>query len=118
MNDENISKLKKNICAIYSKKTAEPIRIDSIDIIKEIHKYSNTGIPIFKIYLNSKIMSRNNPYRIEYKCLTCNRTNIINLELFQRKLNKNILGCNYCREHNEIKKAIQSNYMRKRTNKQ
>jgi transcription elongation factor Elf1 len=118
MNTENIDRLKTNICAIYEKKTMNPVKFDKIDIIKEAHKYSNTNIPIFKIYMNSKVLSRHNPYKIEYKCLICNAKSIINLELFQRKLNKNIIYCYHCKEQNETKRALQSDYMRNNQGKQ
>lgn len=112
MDNENITKLKANVCAIYDKQSMDKIDIINFDITKEKNKYSNTNIPIFKIYLNGKLLSRNNPYKIEYKCLICNRTNIINSELFQRKINKNIIRCYYCKEQDEVKRLIQSEYMK------
>lgn len=104
----DIDNLVNNIVKISIKKTNEEVAFSNIRVEKIANKYSSTKVPIWKLSLDGKILGRNNPYRVTYKCFECDRENIINLELFVRKLNKNITKCNQCRELDQEKRSKHS----------
>lgn len=101
--DNLIGKYKNNIIYIKDKNNNNNIDISLVEIINEKNKYSNTNIPIYKIKINNNIISRNNNYKICYKCLECDREQIINLNGYIKKINKNITKCRTCKENDDIK---------------
>jgi hypothetical protein len=84
------------IIKIHNKLTSETT--NNFTLIYESNKYSNTKKNIYKISINNAIISRNNNYNVEYKCINCDNISIITLNLFIRKINKHIIKCNKCRE--------------------
>jgi len=108
MDPENVKKLRESIIYIENKETLVVDNDPNVIIEKVSSMYSNTKVPIYKINYNNKVLSRNNPYRISYNCITCGKNSIINLSLFVRKLNRNHPGCSHCVNYNEDKRHKQS----------
>lgn len=94
---------------IFDKKTSNEVKNYCI---KEIaNKFSNTKIPIKKMVIDDKEISRNNSYCVQYTCDTCSLSSIITLNLYMRKINKN--GCHNCRNYQEEKILKQTETLRK-----
>jgi hypothetical protein len=84
----------KSIVSICEKSSQKIISLEKMTIEKIVAKYSNTKAPIFKlVILDSKAISRNNELLVKYNCLTCKVTQEITLNLFMRKVNRNIRCC-------------------------
>lgn len=111
MEIQQINKLINNIVFIQNKKTKKNIEYKNITAEKIIAKYSNTKKPIYKLKINDKIISRNNPYLVKYKCITCQHENLVNLNNIVKKINKNIIECRICKELNVEKKTNHSQKM-------
>jgi hypothetical protein len=111
MNHSLIEQYMSNIRDIYDKKNNIKIPLDDIKCNKFTHKYSSTKIPIYKLVIDNKEISRNNNLIVTYKCLHCFMNNKITLNLFMRKINKNITKCNLCKNLDYEKRKIQSEYM-------
>lgn len=103
MNDNDIMKLINNIIKIENKILGEILNFSKIDCIKISSKYSDIKIPFYKIKIDNYIVSKNNPYRVYYKCITCDTINISNLANLNRKINKNAVLCPTCTNHGEAK---------------
>ena len=108
MEDEYI----KSIVSICDKTSQKIISLEKVRIEKIVAKYSNTKAPIFKLILDSKPISRNNNLVVSYKCLTCQVTQQITLNLFMRKVNKDIRCCDTCKNKSESKRTQQSQFMK------
>ena len=102
----------KSIVSICDKKTQKVIALEKITIEKIIAKYSNTKAPIFKLVIDSKAISRNNDLLVKYKCLTCEIIQEITLNLFMRKVNRDIRCCDTCKNKSESKRTLQSQFMK------
>jgi len=94
-------------------------KIDNVIILKDrcsIQKitslYSNTKEPIYKLIIDTKPISRNNTYTVRYNCHTCNIEQEITLNLYMRKVNKNITRCDTCKNKDETKCKNQSDFMK------
>ena len=116
MNNNNITKLINNIVYIEDKNTESKIKYKKITCDKLTAKYSNTKIPIFKLKIDDKLINRNNPYRVKYKCINCEKENLVNLNNIARKINKNITDCNNCKNSNLDKRINQSLFMLNKPN--
>ena len=104
-----------SITEIYDKKNKSKIKDiydDNIKIEKISSLYSNTKIPIYKMVINGKVISRNNSYVVTYKCQYCDINNSITLNLFTRKLNRNITKCNNCKNQDDNKRECHSKWMK------
>ena len=112
MEETDILNLIENISKIHDKKTNENVELCTIKIEKIFSKYSNTKIPIYKLIIDNKTISRNNSYIVSYKCLLCPVVSKITLNLFLRKIYNNMRRCNYCRENSDEKKSKHSERMR------
>lgn len=88
------------------------ISLASCSIQKITSTYSNTKLPIYKLVINNKPVSRNNSYVILYECQTCKIQQEITLNLFMRKVNKNSSRCENCRNKDVDKCAKQSQFMK------
>ena len=115
MDYKSIELLKKNIISIECKKknTNEQMRYDInlFNIDKIIHKYSNTGVPLYRFFYENEVITRNNHYVVEYKCICCKSIHIVALNNILRKINRNILKCRICKELDESKRINQSSFM-------
>ena len=104
-----------SITEIYDKKDKNKIidiYDDNIKIEKISSLYSNTKIPIYKMIINEKVISRNNSYVVTYKCQYCGINNSVTLNLFTQKLNKNITKCNNCKNQDDNKRECHSKWMK------
>jgi hypothetical protein len=101
-----------NIVYIRNKDTNEIISKDRCSIQKITSMYSNTKEPIFKIVIDSIPISRNNKLCVKYNCNTCKIQQEITLNLYIRKVNKNISRCDACKNKSEIKCKNQSEFMK------
>lgn len=106
-----------SIVSIRDKLHNEYISKDDCCIQKIASTYSNTKVPIYKLLIKTKPISRNNSYLICYKCLTCDIESEITLNLFIRKINKDIRRCEACRNKNEDKCKNQSKFMKENIHK-
>jgi hypothetical protein len=75
------------------------------------HPASNTKIPVWRFCLDSKPISRNNDILIGYDCLNCHVRNEITLNLYIRKVSKNIRCCNACKNLDLQKRSDHVAYM-------
>ena len=107
----SIDLLKKNIISIECKKNNIKYDTKFFSIDKIVHKYSNTGVPLYRFFNNNEIITKNNNFIIEYKCLNCEAIHIVALNNILRKINKNITKCRICKELDEYKRLNQSNFM-------
>lgn len=117
MIDDMESDYFKSIVSIRDKLNDIHIPIDNCSIQKVSSTYSNTKVPIYKLIIKTKPISRNNTIVICYKCLTCDIESEITLNLFMRKINKDIRRCEACRNKSEDKCKIQSNFMKENIHK-
>jgi hypothetical protein len=76
------------------------------------HKYSSVKTPTARIKIDDKLITRNNAIVVDYKCLRCNVINTITLNLFIRKVNKHITGCDSCKNQDPDKRYAQSTFMK------
>ena len=107
----NIELLKNNIISIECKKNKIKYDTKIFNIDKIVHKYSNTGVPLYRFFNNNEIITKNNHFIIEYKCINCQAIHIVALNNILRKINKNITKCRICKELDECKTLNQSNFM-------
>ena len=112
MEEHNINILLENIIEIKNKKTNELLDLTKLYIDKLIHTYSNTRIPIYHFIYNDNIIKKNNDYQIKHKCILCDSIKEVALNNALRKINKNIIRCNTCRELDEFKRQNQSCFMK------
>lgn len=111
MDIKNAEKLVKNVISIENKKTNITLEYDKIECIKHSSIYSNTKNSIYKLKINDKIISRNNPYNVKYFCITCDRIITSSLSNLARKMNENKTECRSCKEYNQEKRSKQSSFM-------
>lgn len=110
MNVENINKLHNNIVSVWKDKDMNnEIDLSKLRIEKMVHMYSNTKIPVYRFLLNNELITKNNTNMCKYKCLTCNREQIVSLNNILRKMNCNITNCYTCRNLDEQKHTLIQN---------
>tara|TARA_Y100001958_G_C21176099_1_gene506882 strand:+ start:241 stop:1380 length:1140 start_codon:yes stop_codon:yes gene_type:complete len=116
MDLDKANQLINNIIKICDKKTDKTVDFKKMAIEKIAHKYSNSKLLIYRIYIDfgsgKELISRNNPYRVHYKCTECSRINIVNLNNIIRKMNRNITKCNMCKNLDEDKRLTHSNFLK------
>ncbi len=106
------SKYYENIIYVRDKKTNTIIIPERCKINKIASIYSNTKQPIFKLIIDDTPISRNNTYTVKYKCMSCSLESEITLNLYMRKVNKNITRCDACRNKDNIKCKAHSEFMK------
>jgi hypothetical protein len=106
------SKYFESILEIRDKIKSEIIPLEQCSIQKISSLYSNTKVPIYKLVINTKPISRNNTYLVKYKCLTCSIIQEITLNLFIRKIHKQIVRCDACKNKDSEKCQNQSKFMK------
>lgn len=112
MNEENLNNLQKNIIKIFNKETNIELNLNDVSIKKIVHKYSNTNIPIYRLFDKDICLTKNNKFCVIYKCLVCNRENITALNNITRKINENQTNCQHCKELEEEKRNNHSLVLR------
>jgi hypothetical protein len=105
------------IVGIRDKKDTTTIPLSNCSIQKITSTFSNTKIPIYKLVINNKPISRNNTYVVDYKCQTCNSQKEITLNLFMRKVNKETTRCETCKNQDETKCNNQRQFMKENMSK-
>ena len=111
------SKYFKSIVSIRDKKDNLNVPLNTCLIQKISSTFSNTKIPIYKLLIDNKPISRNNSYLVLYTCQICSIQSEITLNLFMRKVNKDTKCCESCRNNNEEKCKIQSQFMKENIHK-
>jgi hypothetical protein len=101
-----------NILNIRDKHNNTVIPKEKCSIQKISSMYSNTKQPIFKLVIDDKPISRNNTYVVTYKCQTCKLNKAITLNLYMRKVNKEKVHCDTCKNSNDDKCKAQSEFMK------
>lgn len=101
-----------NIEYIRDKNNNTMIQKDRCSIQKITSLYSNTKVPIYKLVVDNKPISRNNSYIVRFKCHTCNTEKEITLNLYMRKVNKETTRCEACKNNDEDKCKKQSEFMK------
>lgn len=110
MDYKSIELLQNNILCIECKKN-ERYNIEDFTIDRIAHKYSNTGIPIYRFFYKKDVITKNNNYILTYKCICCEAIHKVALNTILRKINRNIQKCRICKELDEYKRNQQSQYM-------
>ena len=90
------NRLINNIVKVVYKDDNTNLTYNNITYSKIIHKYSNTKKAIYRLYIDNKLIKRNNSYRVHYKCICCDTINIVNFNNIVKKINKNIYRCKMC----------------------
>lgn len=97
---------------VRDKKTNELVIKDRCSIQKITSIYSNTKEPIFKLIIDKTAISRNNTYTVKYKCQTCTTEQEITLNLYMRKVNREITGCDACKNREMTKCNTHREFMK------
>lgn len=93
----------KSIRQIRDKLTDITVELSSCSIQKIAAKYSNTKIPIYKLLLANKPVSRNNSYVVSFICPNCSTQREITLNLFMRRIQRDTKTCYICVNKDEDK---------------
>lgn len=101
-----------NMIHVRNKKDNSIVVKERCSIQKITSMYSNTKEPIYKLVIDNIPISRNNTYTVRYTCQTCSLLQEITLNLYMRKVNKNILRCDACKNKDETKCKNQSDFMK------
>jgi hypothetical protein len=96
---------------IRDKVSNEYMDMETVELKQITTKYSNTKVPIFKLVISEKAISRNNNYLVGYTCQTCNSQQEISLNLYMRKVNKHGKCCVVCVNKQPEKASAQSLFM-------
>lgn len=112
MEEYHINILLNNVIEVKNKKTDETLDLTKLYIDKIAHMYSNAKVPVYRFIYEENIIKKNNDYQIKYKCIMCDSIREVALNNTLRKINKNIIRCNTCKELYEFKKQNQSEYMK------
>ena len=94
------------IISIFDKKTNEKLTFNNIKFEKCKDKFNNN----IKVFIDNKLVGRNNPYKVEYKCLKCNKVNLLNLNIYVKKVKNGLKGCNYCIDNFDFSAKMEENY--------
>lgn len=68
-------------------------------------------VPVVRFLLEDKVIGRNNDLLIGYDCWNCGVRNEITLNLYLRKVSKNVRCCNACKNLDDKKRADHVAYM-------
>lgn len=90
------------IISITNKTTKEDLTSNPRELLILSHKYST---PSVRIKINNMLITRNNSLIVSYRCLTCNIVNSITLNLFIRKVNKQVQCCDACKNSDPLKRG-------------
>ena len=112
MEEYHINILLNNVIEVKNKKTDETLDLTKLYIDKIAHMYSSTKVPVYRFIYEENIIKKNNDYQIKYKCIMCDSIREVALNNTLRKINKNMIRCNTCKELYEFKKQNQSEYMK------
>ena len=99
------------IQTVKDKKTNADLSILPRLLQFQTHPSSNTNVPVVRFLLENKVISRNNDLVIGYDCLNCGVRNDISLNLYLRKVTKNVRCCNACKNQDPQKRAEHVAYM-------
>ena len=112
MEEYHINILLNNVIEVKNKKTDEILDLTKLYIDKIAHIYSSTKVPVYRFIYEENIIKKNNDYQIKYKCIMCDSIREVALNNTLRKINKNMIRCNTCKELYEFKKQNQSEYIK------
>lgn len=98
MDTIQITKLMANIVRLFEKHSETQLDPSSLEAKQVAHKYSNTKHPIYRLFLNGKLVNNKNNLAIEYQCIRCNALNVVALNNIKRKINNGMKGCIHCNE--------------------
>lgn len=101
-----------SILSIRDKLTNEVFTSDKYKIDMISSKYSNTKLPIPKLILNNKPISRNNNLLVTFKCQSCNIGREITLNLFIRRIQHQSKTCSLCCNKEETKCSKHSEFIK------
>ena len=102
----------KNILHVRNKASDEIILKNRCAIQKVSSMYSNTKEPIYKLIIDTIPISRNNTFTVKYMCITCSIEQEITLNLYMRKVNRDIKGCDACKNREFTKCNTHSEFMK------
>jgi len=80
-------------------------------LVIQTHPSSNTKVAVVRFLLDRNVVARNNDLVVGYTCLHCGVRNDITLNLYIRKVSKNIRCCNACKNQDAQKRSEHSAYM-------
>lgn len=104
MDDNDVAKLAQNI--LFLQDNGNLIVYDQNITIKK--KLSNGyNKPIWRISCNGRDLTKCSNFRVFYKCITCDAETSVKINLFYRKLIKNLKGCCCCCNYDISKRTIQ-----------
>lgn len=100
------------IISIINKSTGEDLTTKPREVLIISHKYSSVKTPTVRIKIDETLITRNNNLVVSYSCLKCNTVNSITLNLFVRKINKQVQCCDACKNSDPLKREAHSSYMK------
>lgn len=83
-----------------------------IEIVNEVNKYSAIKTPFRKLKVGDILLNKHSKYFVKYKCCNCNNDSVVGITQFIRKLNKDIVECNVCKNSNVDKRFNHSHVMK------
>lgn len=95
---------------------AGSIKFNDIKLEYSCNIYSAKKNNIYHITLNGKQLTKKSPYRIKYKCVTCNSIHIVGITQFLRKINKCSHRCNLCCNKDEAKREQHKEFFKNNPN--
>lgn len=85
-----------NIHTIIDKVDGSSLETKQIQVVCTTLPYSSKKQPIWRLILNGKPLSKHSPYRVGYRCLTCERDSKVGMTQVMRKLNGDFQHCAQC----------------------
>jgi hypothetical protein len=107
-----IGKYADSIVSVRDKATLTDLSHTPRELLLMTHINSNIKTPVARLKLNGDLVKKHNSILIGYICTSCNVKSEITLNLFLRKINRNIDKCNACKNLDEGKRTMQASYMR------
>lgn len=101
----------KLLCVIDKQTKCQIDDVSKFVIKQVVSESSNTKKPVWRFFLDDKIIRKNNDYQVTYQCPSCSRPNIVCLNNITRKINRGILKCNTCKNQEGTKIKAHVNFM-------
>lgn len=101
MDEYEINLLLDSITKVFEKHTGKEFDSTLLSVKKFAHQYSNTKVPVYRLFFDNKIINNKNSFAVDYKCIFCQHPNTVALNNIKRKINKGMKRCVHCAETEE-----------------
>lgn len=111
MDDQTVERLSQNIVACHDLTTGVTHTRTSTCINIEKRVCNGFKDPIWRVICGDRLYTKCSKIQVTYKCVECCRENTITLQLFLRKILRNITTCNTCNNLDEVEAKPPTNPM-------